>query len=228
MQLTDKSTTILKNFASINPSIVFHKGKKQKTIAPSKTLLAEAVFEDSIEESFSIYDLNSFIAVLTTEKDPIQFDLQGTDLVMTHENGDRLKFRTCVPTMVVSPGEKEIKDTDIAVEFDLSAELLKKIQQYASILSSPNIIFETKGNVIEVMADEVCNDSSHQFTISIKSDKKLKPARSIFRTENWKLLPGDYHVSVLTVGAAKFENKTEKVTYWMAIENPREDKTARS
>jgi hypothetical protein len=42
--------------------------------------------------------------------------------------------------------------------------------------------------------------------------------RMVFRTENWKMMLGDYQVSISSKGIAKFENAARKLKYWLALE----------
>ena len=40
MKFSERTLTVLKNFATINPSIVFNPGKTLRTISPTKTVMA--------------------------------------------------------------------------------------------------------------------------------------------------------------------------------------------
>ena len=46
MKLSDKTLTLLKNFSSINQSILFKQGSSLKTISVMKNILAEATIEE--------------------------------------------------------------------------------------------------------------------------------------------------------------------------------------
>jgi hypothetical protein len=48
MKFSDKTLTVLKNFASINPSLIFKPGQQLKTISPQKTVVAIATIDDVI------------------------------------------------------------------------------------------------------------------------------------------------------------------------------------
>ena len=49
MKLSKETTEILKNFAAINPSLIFIPGTVQKTMSPQKTVMAKA----NVAETFS-------------------------------------------------------------------------------------------------------------------------------------------------------------------------------
>ena len=70
MKLSKETTEILKNFAAINPSLVFQPGNVQKTVSPQKTVLAKANISENIGAEFAIYDLSQFISTVSMFVDP--------------------------------------------------------------------------------------------------------------------------------------------------------------
>ena len=70
MKLNTRTIQVLKNFASINPSIQFSEGTNLKTISPNKTMMAKAKLEDVIPSTFAIYDLSRFLGVVSLFEDP--------------------------------------------------------------------------------------------------------------------------------------------------------------
>ena len=61
MKLSDKTISVLKNFSSINQSILFKEGSKLRTISVMKNILAEATVTEEFMKDFGIYDLNQFL-----------------------------------------------------------------------------------------------------------------------------------------------------------------------
>ena len=57
MKLTEKTLNLLKNFASINQSILFKKGSSLRTMSVMKNILAEADISEEVPQDFAIYDL---------------------------------------------------------------------------------------------------------------------------------------------------------------------------
>jgi len=60
MKLSDKTLNLLKNFSSINQSILFKEGNTLRTISVMKNILAEAKITEDFTKDFGIYDLNQF------------------------------------------------------------------------------------------------------------------------------------------------------------------------
>lgn len=70
MNLSNDTLNVLKNFATINPNLVFKPGQKLKTISESKTILATAEIVEDFPKEFGVYDLNEFLSVLSLIDNP--------------------------------------------------------------------------------------------------------------------------------------------------------------
>ncbi len=74
MKLSENTLEVLKNFASINQSILFTEGKELDTVSVQKNVLASATvtetFKSSNGEDFAIYDLNEFLSTVSLFDDP--------------------------------------------------------------------------------------------------------------------------------------------------------------
>ena len=60
----------MKNFSEINENLLIKPGNKLKTISVMKNTLAEASVEETFDKEFAIYDLNSFLSVLSLYEAP--------------------------------------------------------------------------------------------------------------------------------------------------------------
>ena len=54
MRLSDKTLMLLKNFSTINQSILFKQGNSLRTISVMKNILAEATIEEDIPKDLSL------------------------------------------------------------------------------------------------------------------------------------------------------------------------------
>ena len=84
MKLSDKTLTLLKNFSSINQSILFKKGSSLRTISVMKNILAEAVIDEDLPTDFGIYDLNQFLNGLSLHHQP-ELNFENTGHVVIRE-----------------------------------------------------------------------------------------------------------------------------------------------
>ena len=64
MKLSDKTINLLKNFSTINQSILFKQGSRLRTISVMKNILAEATITEELPQDFGIYDLGQFLNCL--------------------------------------------------------------------------------------------------------------------------------------------------------------------
>ena len=82
MKLSDKTISVLKNFSSINQSILFKEGSKLRTISVMKNILAEATVTEEFMKDFGIYDLNQFLNGLSLHQSP-ELDFKMTDMLLS-------------------------------------------------------------------------------------------------------------------------------------------------
>ena len=81
MKLSDKTLSLLKNFSTINQSILFKKGTKLRTISVMKNILAEATITEELPKDFGIYDLGQFLNGLSLHHNP-DLDFQDDSYVV--------------------------------------------------------------------------------------------------------------------------------------------------
>ena len=78
MKLSNETLTVLKNFGTINPNLIFPKGNTLATIAEAKNIMANAVITEKFKSEFGIYDVNEFLNVIS---------LVGTDPDLEFSDG---------------------------------------------------------------------------------------------------------------------------------------------
>jgi hypothetical protein len=215
MKLDPKTIGVMKNFSSINPSIIINEGNVLKTISPGKTVMAKATVPDKFPSKASIYNLNRFLSLLSTFDDP-DVSFGETSFVVTDKSGDKnAPYKFADESTIKAPPEKEIvlPTTDISVT--LNTDILNEIEKVLGILGLPEIAIVGDGKEITLQAI----DSKVPGGDSVR--KKLgttdKTFRAIFKAENMRLMPGTYSVSVSAKGISHF--KGENVDYWIAVES---------
>jgi len=215
MKLSENTLAVLKNFASINSGVVLAEGKTQKTIHPDKSVLVEAVLEDSFDETFGIYDLNQFLGNLTTLKNP---ELTFTKDSVTLDDGElALTYRGCSPNLIVTPPNKELVLKSVDVTFTLTNVTLQKLLKVALQNALPNLSVVGKDGALLLRIHERANDTSNHGSMKI-GDYAGQDFVATFKTENLKLLPDDYNVELQNGAFAKFENAKKTLKYFVALE----------
>ncbi len=138
MKLSDKTLTLLKNFSSINQSILFKKGNSLRTISVMKNILAEASIDEDIPKDFGIYDLNQFLNGMGLHQHP-ELDFGNDGYTVIREGKMRSKYFFADPNVIVTPPEKEISLPTEDVCFELSTQQLDKLLKAAAVYQLPDL-----------------------------------------------------------------------------------------
>ena len=213
MKLSDKTIQILKNFATINQSILVRPGNVLKTITPLKTILAQATVTETFEQEFAIYELSRFLGTISLFSDP-EFTFQEK-FVTISSGKQRVNYTYADASMIMTPPSKEISFPDTEVEFTITAEQLSTISKAGAVLQMPEIAVVGEDGLISIRAIDSKNSTADVFSLDVgECDKDFKV---IFRPENLKLIPSDYKVSLTTAGICRFES--DNLTYWVTTES---------
>jgi hypothetical protein len=212
MKFSARTIQILRNFSTINESLIFKPGKQLKTISQSKTILARATIDTEIDASFGIYDLGQFLSAISLFEDP---ELTPGQQAMTISRGsEKINYIYSEMSLMLSPPEKEIQLPSRDVEFELKNEVLVRVQKALGIIGAPEIAVTGDGDKVFIEALNTKDQSKSNYRVEVgETDKNF---RFIFLAENIKLLPGDYNVTVSSKGLSHF--KGEDVEYWVAVE----------
>ncbi len=215
MKLSDKTLTLLKNFSSINQSILFKKGSSLKTISVMKNILAEATIEEDLPTVYGSYDLNQFLNGLGLHKNPdLDFENQGH--VVIREGKSRTKYFFADPNVIVTPPDKEITLASEDVSFELSTSQLDKLLKAAAIYQLPDLAVVGGDGVVKIVVRDKKNDTSNDFSIVVGETDSTFSFN--FKVENIKILPGTYDVVVSQKLLSRFTCRDYDLTYYIALE----------
>ena len=219
MKLSKHTLNMLKNFSDINMSIEIKKGNILRTVSVQKNILAQAELEDSFPQDFAIYELNRFLGAVSLFDNP-EFQFNGKSANIG-TNTHSVDYVYCDPSMIVTPPENNITFPEPEVKFTLSQDALSQIMKASNVLGTPEIAVEGgphPNDVIRLKALDVNNDSTDTFKVVLdeRSDNEF---RFVFKTENMKMLPGNYDVEISSKGISHFTMQGQKLQYWIATES---------
>ena len=215
MNLSDKTLTILKNFAGINNSILVKQGNNLRTISVAKNILAEARIDEEFSRDFAIYDLNQFLNGLGLHQDP-ELDFKENSYLTIREGRRRVKYFFADPAVIISPPEKAITLPSEDVRFKLESTCLEKLLKAAAVYQLPDLSAIGEAGVIKLVARDKKNDTSNEFAIVVgETDKEFV---FNFKVENIKIIPGAYDVVVSSKLLSKFTNESLDLKYFIALE----------
>ena len=215
MKLSENTLSILKNFSSINQSILFKQGNNLRTISVMKNILAEATIEEELPKDFGIYDLNQFLNGMGLHQSP-ELDFENDGHVVIKEGRMRSKYFFADPQVIITPPDKEITLPTEDVSFELSTQQLDKLLKAAGIYQLPDLAVIGEAGVVKLLVRDKKNDTSNDFSVVVgETDKQFA---FNFKIENIKILPGTYEVVVSQKLLSKFTNKDCDLRYYIALE----------
>ena len=215
MKLSDSTLSLLKNFSTINQSILFKQGTRLRTISVMKNILAEATIAEEFPKDFGIYDLNQYLNGLALHNNP-ELNFEADNYVVIKEGRSRSKYFFADPSVIITPPDKSIDLPSEDVTFDLSTDQLDKLLKAAAIYQLPDLAVVGGDGVVKVVVRDKKNDTSNDFAITVGETDATFSFN--FKVENIKILPGTYSVVVSQKLLSRFTNKNQDLVYYIALE----------
>ena len=213
--LSKPTLEILKNFCSINKSLVINPGNKLSTLSINKNILVYADVEESFDSQLSIYDLGVFLGGLSLFEQP-SIDTSKDNYVTVSDTKGRskTKFFYADPDIITQPPEKEINLPSEDVKFRLESTALQQLQRAASVYQLPDLCLFGDGEKMNLCLTDKKNDTSNTYSIEVGTSED--EFCYCFKVENLKLLLGDYNVTLSKSNVALFQG--EGIKYFIALE----------
>ncbi len=215
MKLSDKTLSVLKNFSTINQSILFKAGNKLRTISVMKNILAEATIEEELPKDFGIYDLGQFLNGLSLHHNP-DLDFQDDSYVVIKEGRSRSKYFFADPQVIITPPDKTLNLPSEDATFDLSTDQLDKLLKAAAIYQLPDLSVVGEDGVVKIVVRDKKNETSNNYSVMVGETQSEFVFN--FKVENIKILPGTYDVVVSQKLLSRFVSKNHDLTYYIALE----------
>ena len=215
MKLSEKTLTVLKNFAGINNSILVKEGNQLRTISVAKNILAEANIEEEFPRQFGVYDLNQFLNGLSLHQDP-DLDFTEESYLNIREGKRRVKYFFADPQVIISPPDKQITLPSEDVHFELESSALDKLLKAAAVYQLPDLCVVGEAGVVRLVVRDKKNDTSNSYSVAVgETDKEFS---FNFKVENIKIIPGSYDVVVSSKLLSEFTNSNYNLKYYIALE----------
>ena len=215
MNLSDSTLNLLKNFSTINQSILFKEGNSLRTISVMKNILAEATINEEIPKDFGIYDLNQFLNGLSLHQSP-DLDFANNGYVVIKEGRSRSKYFFADPQVIVTPPDKDISLPTEDVSFELNTQQLDKLLKAASVYQLPDLSAVGENGVVKLVVRDKKNETSNDYAVVVGETDKVFSFN--FKVENIKIIPGSYEVVVSQKLLSRFTSKDYDLKYFIALE----------
>ena len=217
--LSKKTLDVLKNFSTINSSIVFRKGSTVRTISNAENILAKFTGEEVFPNDFAIYDLSQFLSGISLFSDPqLEFDNENFVNIRGGRQSARYYFSDPEITLKSAP-EKNVKFPGADLQFNLTAEDLIALQKASAVYSLPDLTFQSEegSNEIKLIIRDKENDTSNTYDLTVAGCATGTYSLDV-KIENIRLLPGDYNVKVSKHLISEWTNQSVDLTYYIALE----------
>ena len=214
MYLSTETVALLKNFSTINQSILIKAGKKIRSMSVMKNILVEAEIDEEFTRDVAIYDLNQFLNCLSLVAGA-EVNLEENSIVIT-DGTNSVDYRYSDPSVIAAPPEKELKLPSEDVSVVLTEDHLDTVKKAAAVLQIPDVSLVGNGEVIELTVRDKKNSGSNSYRIQVGETDTVFQFN--LKVENLKLVPGDYDVTVSSKNLAKFESHSRPLVYFVAIE----------
>jgi hypothetical protein len=217
MKLSKETIAILKNFAIIQPNLMFKAGSELKTIAEAKNIVAKATITEQIPQDFGIYDVNDFLSSLSLFNDPtFDFSEDGKSAYISEGKSSLTYFFSEESSLTFPQKDVSMPQTDVS--FVLTDTVLSSLKRATSLLSVSTVAIEDAGSGMVIRVKDAKNNTSNSYGTEVEGNNGNHSFKFHFDISNFKILPGDYDVSISGKLISHFKHKTLPIEYWIALE----------
>ena len=217
--LSKKTLDVLKNFSTINSSIVFRQGSTVRTISNAENILAKFTGEEVFPSDFAIYDLSQFLSGISLFNDP-QLEFTSSDFVSIRGGRQSAKYYFSDPEITLkSAPEKNVNFPGADLQFNLSADDLLALQKASAVYGLPDLTFQSEEGLdtIKLILRDKENDTSNTYDITVAGCSTGTYSLDV-KIDNIRVLPGDYSIKVSKALISEWNNATVDLTYYIALE----------
>lgn len=218
MNLSKETISLIRNFASINGSLMIKEGNILSTISEGKNVMAMGSISETFPTDFGIYDVNEFLGVVSIFSNAT---LDFSDKFVSISDGGKSKIKYfAAGEGIVKAAPSTIKFPSADVNFTLTSDQIDMIKKTSSVLKAGDVAIVGDGSTLKVIVSDKKDATSNAYTVDIgETDQTFK---ANLKVENLKMLPGDYAVEISSKKISRFKNTANDLTYYIAIESDSE------
>ena len=216
MKISKDTMDVLKNYSDINQSILIKEGNEIKTISALKNILSKAVVKENFPKDFAIYDLVQFLNNVSLCANP-ELDFTNESYVKIVDGKHfETEYFFADPSVIVTPPEKTLTLPSEDVCFILDHDTLIRLLKISAVNQCSDLSVVGENGVVKMVVRDKKNDTSTKTGMIVgETDKEFS---FNFKVENIKIFPGTYEVVISKKLLARFVNKANNLTYFIALE----------
>jgi len=218
LKMSKHTTSLLKNFSSLNSNLLIKPGNIINTITPAKNVVAQATIEENFDTEIGIWDLNKFLGTVSLFDDP-EFYFGEKSVVIKGSNDAKVNYFYSEPKLLTTL-DREIKLPEVAIKFDLDESSFSELQRVSSVLQLPDLCIRSNDNgEIEMIALDKKSPTTNSYSIVIGDNDTSASFEYYIKISNMMLMPGSYSVSVCKSVVSMFNHQDFDLVYYIALES---------
>lgn len=220
MQISDTTREILKNFASINESIILYKGDNINTTSNAGNVMAKGTISEQFPADASIYNLSELLNTLSLFTSP-DIEFADTHLTLSDDDSSLNYFYADQSLINISTATPNMGNLETVLEFTLTEDALTSLIKASSVMSLPDLILINQGGELFLKVTDSKNSTSNNYGKTVGSTELTEDFEFRFRAENLKMVSGDYSVTIAGKNGkyiSQLTNLNADLTYWIALE----------
>ena len=216
--LSQQTKEVLKNYSTINGSILIREGSQLKTINVGENLISQYDCEEVFPQTFAIYDLNQFLAGLSLFQNPI-LEFSNAEYLTIRGDGRTAKYYFSDPeiTLKTAP-DRTVNFPGADIEFSINNNQLEALRKAANVYSIPDLVFTSSaGGTVTLSLCDKENQTSNVYSQEILGDNTGE-YELVMKMENVNLVPGDYDVKISSKLITECKHNYLPLVYYIALE----------
>ena len=231
VKLSKGTIDLLRNFSTINKSILIQSGKFIQTMSLNKNIIAMTDIRENIPERMAIYDLPLFLGALSLFKQPMLFFPDDKKVIIyDEETKGKTTFYYSAPDIIATPPQFNPNIPEKELHFDLPQQDIQQLMQASKVYGVEDLCVYGYGGEYSICVKDKKNETSNVFSLPLKKvlfdnspDNTSNADRQnfcyCFKVENLKLFDGSYHVCISRKNIANFTSlSTSSLNYYIALE----------
>jgi hypothetical protein len=216
--ISQQTMMVLKNFSTINGSILIREGNVLKTISVGENLIAQYTCAENFPLTFGVYDLSQFLMGLGLFDNPVlKFDSKDYVTISGGNRTAKYYFSDPEITLKTAP-ERDVKFPESDIEFTLTADDIQQLQKASGVYNLVDLSFvSTEDGQITLKLCNKEDDTTNVFTQEVVGT--ATGSHELFlKVENLRLLQGDYNVKLSSKMITEWKHQQLDLVYYIALE----------
>ena len=219
MKISQTTLNVLKNFASISPTINVDEPNCFRILSPSENIIAVFDTEETFE-NFAIYDLPQIMGIISL------FAIKETDFLFNKSKecveiksrNSKVKYnftdKDLIPNVEKILPSKKYKSLDFFTGFtDFSKDDFSKIYKAAQIMRMSNMNVKISDKKCIVTVSDPSNPVSNDYKIVLPGTGECEINLSV---DYLLMLSGDYSISIKSNTIMKLQHKELPLIYFVS------------